>query len=161
MFLLLLCSVMMCTNNRVHYDPMVVFVCLNIISTSLSSLGRPIWRYCISKILVSNILSRMCVCLRFSQFSWLSLMQYVGLCVFSLLISLMMIVRIHVLYLIMTKSEVWPVCHCLGLGHETMVCVVYPSIFLFKIKKPTVSCSRDIGIRIRCLPRISRWCWCS
>ena len=28
--LLLLCSLMMCENNRVHYDPMVVFVCLHI-----------------------------------------------------------------------------------------------------------------------------------
>ena len=26
----LLCSLMMCTNNRVQYDPMVVFVCLHI-----------------------------------------------------------------------------------------------------------------------------------
>ena len=34
-----------------------------------------------------------------------------------------MIVRVHVRYLITTiKSEVWPICHCLGLGHETMLC---------------------------------------
>ena len=51
----------------------------------------------------------------------LSFMQYMGLCVISLPISLMMIVRICVLYLItIIKSEVWPICHCLGLGHETM-----------------------------------------
>ena len=29
------------------------------------------------------------------------------------------------------KSEVWPICHCLGLGHETMVRAVYLSIFFF------------------------------
>ena len=29
-FLLLLCSLTMCANNRVHYDPMVVFLCLHI-----------------------------------------------------------------------------------------------------------------------------------
>ena len=30
LFLLLLCSLMMCTNNRVHYGPMAVFICLHI-----------------------------------------------------------------------------------------------------------------------------------
>ena len=61
---------------------------------SLSSL----WRYWTSKILIRYILSS--VCLRLSQISQLSVMQYMGLCVFSLPISLMMIVRICVLYLI-------------------------------------------------------------
>ena len=46
-------------------------------------------------------------------------------------ISLMMILRIRVLYLIIViKSEVWPICHCLGLGHETMVGALCLSIFL-------------------------------
>ena len=30
---------------------------------------------------------------------------------------------------IMRKSEVWPICHCLGLDNETMVCAVCVSIF--------------------------------
>ena len=45
---------------------------------------------------------------------------------------LVMIVRIRVLYLIIIiiiiKSEVWTICHCLGLGRETMeyaVCLFY------------------------------------
>ena len=39
--------------------------------------------------------------------------------------------RIRVLYfIIIIKSEVWPVCHCLGLGHETVVCAVCRFIFL-------------------------------
>ena len=51
---------------------------------------------------------------------------YGRLCVFSLQISLMMIARICVLYFItIIKSDTWPICHCLGLGHETMVCHVY------------------------------------
>ena len=58
------------------------------------------------------------VCLRLSQFSQLSSMQYVGLCVFSLPIYLMLIVRLHV----------WPICHCLGLCYETMICAVCLSI---------------------------------
>ena len=32
--------------------------------------------------------------------------------------------------IIIIKSEVWTIIHCLGLGHETMVCAVCLSIFL-------------------------------
>ena len=83
------------------------------------------------------------VCLKLSQLSQLYFMQYMGLCVFSLPISLTMIVRVPVLDLIIIKSEVWPICHCLGLGHETMICAVYLSIFLFLYHlyhKPTAWC---------------------
>ena len=46
--------------------------------------------------------------------------------------SLAMIERIYILCLIIIiKSEVWTVTHCLGLGHETMVCAVCFSIFLW------------------------------
>ena len=80
-------------------------------TTSLSSLCRRICRYWTSKVLVTCTLSS--VCLRFNQFFQLSFMQYMGLCIFSLSISLMVIVRICVLYLIIIiKSEVWPICHC-------------------------------------------------
>ena len=58
-------------------------------------------------------------------------MQYLGLCVFSLPTSLMIIVRIRVL-IVIPKSVVWPICHCLGLGHETMVCAVCRFIFVSK-----------------------------
>ena len=55
------------------------------------------------------------------------------LCVFSSPISGMMILRIPVLdFIIITKSEVCPICHCLGWGHETMVCAVCLSIFLLR-----------------------------
>ena len=54
-----------------------------------------------------------------------------GLYVFSLPISLVMIVRIRLLHLIIIiRSEVWPICDCLGLGHETLVCAICPSMFL-------------------------------
>ena len=80
-------------------------------TTSLSSLGRYNWRYWTSKILVTYILSS--VCIRLSQFSQISFMQYMRLHVFSLPISLMITVKICVLYLvIIIKSEVWPICHC-------------------------------------------------
>ena len=40
--------------------------------------------------------------------------------------------NIYILCLIIIiKSEVWTITHCLGLGHETMVCAVCLSIFLW------------------------------
>ena len=60
-----------------------------------------------------------------------SIIQYVGLCVFSLPTPFVMIERIYILCLIIIiKSEVWTITHCLGLGHETMVCAVCLSTFL-------------------------------
>ena len=43
-----------------------------------------------------------------------------------------MIERINILCQIITiKSEVWTITHCLGLGHETMLCTVCLFVFLF------------------------------
>ena len=43
-----------------------------------------------------------------------------------------MIERIYIFYLIIIiKSEVWTITHCLGLSHETMVCSACLSIFLW------------------------------
>ena len=43
-----------------------------------------------------------------------------------------MIGRIYILCLIIIiKSEVWTITHCLGLGHETMVCAECLSVFLW------------------------------
>ena len=58
---------------------------------SLSSLCRLIWRHWTTKMLVRYMLPS--VCLRLRQFSQLSFIQYMGLCVFSLPISAVMIVR--------------------------------------------------------------------
>ena len=86
-FLLLLCSLMMCANDRVHYGPMVV--CLHITLAHYHHYAD----VCES-------------CIRFTHFY-------------------MMFVRITVCYLNITiKSEGWPICHCLGLGHETINCTV-------------------------------------
>ena len=55
-----------------------------------------------------------------------------GLYVFSLPISPVIIERIYMLCLIIIiKSEVWTITHCLGLDHETMVPPVCLSIFLW------------------------------
>ena len=62
---------------------------------SLSSLCKLFWRQWTDKMPVRYILSRVWV--RLSIFSQLSIIQYMGLCVFSLPISLVMIERIYTL----------------------------------------------------------------
>ena len=106
-----------------HGRPMGVLFCLNITLLNYHHYaGLLLFRYTLSS-----------VCLRLSRFSQLSYMQYMGLRVFGLPIYLMMIARIRVLHLdIIIKSEVWPICLCLGLGHETLVCAVCLSVFLWK-----------------------------
>ena len=58
---------------------------------SLSSLCRLIWRHWTTKMLVRYMMPS--VCLRLRQFSQLSFIQYMGLCVFSLPNSPVIIVR--------------------------------------------------------------------
>ena len=123
--LLLLCNLMMCANDRVHYGPMIVFVCLHItvphyhhyadISEGIGLLKLHSVQ-CVSNI--KSILSSNfpeiygAVCIRFTHFSSNDCEN-------------------NVRYLdINITSEVWPIYHCLWLGHETMVCVVCLSIFL-------------------------------
>ena len=69
------------------------FVCSYTIS--LSSLCRLIWRHWTNKMLVRYMLPS--VCLRLRLFSQLSFIQYMGLCVFSLPDSPVMIVRMGIL----------------------------------------------------------------
>ena len=95
----------------------------------LSSLCKLIWRHWTYKMPVRYIFSSVWV--RLSIFSPLSIIVYVGLYVSSLPISLVMIEIIYILCLIIIiKSEVWTITHCLGLDHETMVSAVCISIFL-------------------------------
>ena len=74
----------------------------------------------------------------------------------------MKIVRIRVLYLIIIiKSEVWPICHCLGLGHETMVCAVCLPVFLSAEYQSTLQGRKsdhklcDVKVRMVSLPEPS------
>ena len=96
---------------------------------SLLSLCKLIWRHWTYKAPVRYILSSVWV--RLSIFSPLSIIQYVGLYVFSLPISLVMIEIIYILCLIIIiKSEVWTITHCLRLSDEIMESAVCLSIFL-------------------------------
>ena len=92
-----------------------------------------IWRPWTYKMTVRYILSSVWV--RLSIFSQLSIIQpiiqYVGLCAFSLPTPLVMTERMYILCLIIIiKSKVWTITHCLRLGHETIVCTVCLSVFL-------------------------------
>ena len=70
------------------------------------------------------------VCLRVGLFSQLYPCN-IWVCVYSACPYLMMVLRIPALDRIMIiKSEVWPICHCLGLDNVTMACAVCLSIFL-------------------------------
>ena len=87
----------------------------------LSSLYKLIWRHWTYKVPVRYILSSVWVRLRI--FSQLSIIQCMGLCVFSLPISPVMIESIHILrHITIIKWEVWTITHWLWLGLETMVC---------------------------------------
>ena len=53
-----------------------------------------------------------------------------GICMFSLPIYRMVIVRINLHYLNnINKSEEWPICHCFWFDHEKMLCAVYFPIY--------------------------------
>ena len=107
-------------------DPTSLFVQYII---SFSSLCKFIWRPWTYTMPVRYILSSVWV--RLSIFAALSLIQYAGLCVYSLPISLVMIEIIYILCLIIIiKSEVWTITHCFWLGHEAMVFAVCLSKFL-------------------------------
>ena len=122
---------MMSANSRILFGLQIVFVCLYITPSHYHHCANFIWRHWTYKMPVRYNLSSVWV--RLSIFSQLSIIQYVGLCVFSLPISFVMIGRMYILCLIIIiKSEVWTIPHCLGLGHETMVCAVCLSIFLWK-----------------------------
>ena len=69
---------------------------------------------------------------RLGIFSQLSMIQYMGLCVFNLAISFVMIKMIYTLSYYHHQNKVWTIIHSLGLGHETIVCAVCLSLFLIK-----------------------------
>ena len=71
----------------------------------------------------------MSVYLRLRLSSQLSFIQYMGLCVFRLPNSPVMIVIMCALSYY-HHQIVWIINHCLGLGHETLVCAVCLTMFL-------------------------------
>ena len=86
---------MMSANSWIHFGLLIVFCLLVHYTISSSSLCKLIWRHWTYKMPVRYILSSVWV--RLTIFSQLSIIQYMGLCVFSLPISLVMIERIYTL----------------------------------------------------------------
>ena len=120
---------MMSANSWIRFGLQIIFVCLYITPSHYHHCANFIWRHWALKRPIRYNLSSVWV--RLSIFSHLSIIQYVGLCVFSLPIFFVMIEIIYILWLIIIiKSEVWTITHCLGLGHETMVCAVCLPVFL-------------------------------
>ena len=119
----------MSANIRIRFGLQIVFVSFYITPSHYHHCGNFIWRHWTYKMPIRYNLSSVWVRLRI--FSQLSIIQNVGLCVFNLPISFVMTEIIYILCLItIIKSEVWSITHCLGLGHEKMVCAVCLSIFL-------------------------------
>ena len=132
-FFISIVQFMMSANSRIRFVLQIVFVCLYITLSHYHHCANFIWRHWTYRMAVRYNLSSVWV--RLDIFSQLSIKQYVGLCVFSLPISFVMIEIIYILCLtIIIKSEVWTITHCLGLGHETMVCAVCLSILLSGIR---------------------------
>ena len=92
---------------------------------SLSSLFKLIWT---NKVSLRYILSSDWV--RWSIFSQLSIIQSMGLCVLVNPFALWWWRKYSLCLIIIIKSEIWTIIHCLRLGHETMECAVFFSIFL-------------------------------
>ena len=86
---------MMSANSRICFGLQIVFVCLYITPSHYHHCANFIWRHWNYKMPVRYNLSSVWV--RLSIFSKLSIIQYVGLCVFSLPISFVMIERIYTL----------------------------------------------------------------
>ena len=120
---------MMSANSQIRFGLQIIFVCLYITPSHYHHCANFIRRHWTYNMPVRHNLSSVWVRLRI--FSQLSIIQYVGLCVFSEPISFVTIERIYILCLIIIiKSEVWTITHCLGLGQETMVCL---SIFFLML----------------------------
>ena len=119
-------------NIRIHFGLEIVLICLYRTPSHYHHCANLSEGIELIKCL-SDIFCQVCE-YRLSKFSPLSIIQYVGLYVFSLPIPLVMIERIYILCLIIIiKSEVWTITHCLGLGHETMVSTYCMSFYILMI----------------------------
>ena len=118
---------LMSTNSRIRFGLHIVFVCWCITPSHyhhcetlsedierIKCLSDIICRVCKIKHFFSVFHYTICgaVCFQFTHFicdNW---------------------EKIYICLSIIIKSEVWTTTHCLGLGHETMLCAVCLSIFL-------------------------------
>ena len=94
---------MMIANSGIRFGFQIVCVCLYITPSHYHNCANFIWRHWTYTMPVRYNLSRVWV--RLSIFSQLSIIQYVGLCVFSLPISFVMIQRIYIYFVLLSSSN--------------------------------------------------------
>ena len=122
----LLCSLIMCANNQVHYGLMVLYGYLHItlphyhadLSESIELLKYLSDIFCLKCVsMIRSVLSIIvhaiygAVCIQLTHFPY---DDCENTCTWSYY-----------------HHHVWTVCCCLGLSHETMVCALCLSIFLY------------------------------
>ena len=120
---------MVFANDRIHYGLQVVFVCLQITPSHYH-------HYADSSEGIEQIKCFRYICCRVCVLDWdysrNNLSFNIWGCVSSAYPIRLTWLWECVLYLIIIiKSEVWIINHCLGLGHETMVCAVCLTMFLW------------------------------
>ena len=119
--LIIIMQFMMSANSRIRFGMQIVFVSLYITPYHYHHCANLSKDIELTKCL-SDIFCR--VCKIQCVISQLSIVHYMGPCVFSLPIPLWWLRKYIPCLIIIIKSEVWTTIHSLGLGHETMVCAV-------------------------------------
>ena len=119
---------MMSANSWIRFGLLIVFVCLYITPSHYHHCATLIWRHWTYKMPIRYILWSVWV--RLSIIFSYPLYNIRG-CVFSVYPFPLWWLSDYILCLIIIiEPEVWTSIHCLGLGHETMVCAVCLSLFL-------------------------------
>ena len=125
---IIIVQLMISSNSRMRFGLQIALVCLYIIS--FSSLCKFIGRHRTYKMPVRYILSSVWVTL--SIFSQLSIIQYMGLCVFSLPISLVMIERVYTLSYYHHQIGSMNYHHCFGSRNDDMRCMLFYILILME-----------------------------
>ena len=118
---------MMCVNDLIYKGPNVAFACCHI---ALSYFYHT-WLFKRTD-LIKCTFYRMCPILRF--FIQWHVYDIWG-CAISWVISLLMTVRIIVIYITIIKSEIGIISHRIGFDDKTMVCAAYIAILYLLIFK--------------------------
>ena len=114
-------QLMMSSTSRMHFGLQIGFVCLYITSSHYHHCANLSEDIELIKCL-QDILCRVCEWHKAYSLSY-PLYNIWG-CVFAIYPFPLWWLRGYILCSIIFKSEVWTITHCLGLGHETMVCAV-------------------------------------
>ena len=127
-FLFIIFVQLMSANNRIRFVLKIVFVCFYITPSyhhHCANLSENIeFIRCLS-----DIFCRVC---KIKHIRSVIHHTIRGAVCFQLIHALVMIERIYLFCLIIIiKSEVWTITHCLWSGHETMVCAVCLFVFLW------------------------------